>query len=208
MLFILDTKNYIPTKLCKMTGSIHLFKITGTLTYENVKLKRNTIWDIIEIDWKEVQVTLNGNKINFPKSVTIKFRDKFKIRCLVRREPLLFHIMLKQGFTCFTLASILCKKQYNTCQIFFQRERIACSLKPQCNFLYRFFTCNLPENTIDVEVTVHTLKGIHIFRRDCNTQASMCSPMGYVGKISPIPKEENEGIYGRKAEHSQSICTQ
>ena len=88
-----------------MAGSIHLLKITGTLTSENVKLKRNKIWDIIAIDWKEVNVILNGNKINLPKSVTIKFSDKFKIRYPVKREPLLFHIMLKQGFTCFTLAS-------------------------------------------------------------------------------------------------------
>ena len=88
-----------------MAGSIHLFKITGKLTPENVKLKRNKIWDIMEIDWKKVNVTLNGNKINLPKSVTIKFRDKFKIRCLVKREHLLFHIMLKQGFTWFTLVS-------------------------------------------------------------------------------------------------------
>ena len=45
----------------------------GTLTSQNVKLKRNKIWDIIQIDWKEVNVTFNGNKINLPKSVTIKF---------------------------------------------------------------------------------------------------------------------------------------
>ena len=50
-------------------------------------------------------MTLNGNKINLPKSVTMKFRDKFKMRCLIKREPLLFQIMLKQGSTWFTLAS-------------------------------------------------------------------------------------------------------
>ena len=88
-----------------MTGSIYLFKITGMLTPENIKLKRNIIWDVIELDWKEVNMTLNGNRINLPKSVTIMFTDKFKIRCIVKREPLLFHIMLKQGLTWFTLAS-------------------------------------------------------------------------------------------------------
>ena len=61
-----------------MAGSIHLFKITGTLVPENVNLKGNLIWYIIEIDWKEVSVTLNGNKINLPKPDTIKFRYKFK----------------------------------------------------------------------------------------------------------------------------------
>ena len=88
-----------------MARSIHVFKITATLTPENVKLKRNTLWGITELDWKVGNVTLNGNKINLPKSVTIKFRDKFKIRCIFKREPLLFHIMLKQGLAWFTLAS-------------------------------------------------------------------------------------------------------
>ena len=31
MAFISDVQNYIPLKLCKTAGSIHLFKITGTL---------------------------------------------------------------------------------------------------------------------------------------------------------------------------------
>ena len=38
-----------------MAGSIHLFKVTGTLTPENVKLKRFFFWDVIELDWKESQ---------------------------------------------------------------------------------------------------------------------------------------------------------
>ena len=50
-------------------------------------------------------MTFNGNKINLPKSVTIKFRDKFKIRHMMKREPLLYQIMLRQGFNWFTLAS-------------------------------------------------------------------------------------------------------
>ena len=36
--------------------------------------------------------------------VMIKFRDKFEIRHMMKREPLLLHIMLKQGFNWFTLA--------------------------------------------------------------------------------------------------------
>ena len=30
VLFILDVQNYIPIKLCKTSGSIHLFRIQGT----------------------------------------------------------------------------------------------------------------------------------------------------------------------------------
>ena len=50
-------------------------------------------------------MTFNGNKVNLPKLVTIKFKDKFKIRHMIKKEPLLFHVMLKQGITWFTLTS-------------------------------------------------------------------------------------------------------
>ena len=39
---------------------------------------------------EEVNVTLNGNKINLPALVIIPLRDKFLIRHIVRLEPLLF----------------------------------------------------------------------------------------------------------------------
>ena len=41
MLFISDVQNYILIKLCKTSGSIHLFKIKGTLKSEDIKLNRN-----------------------------------------------------------------------------------------------------------------------------------------------------------------------
>ena len=70
MLFISDIQYYEPLKLCKTAGSIHLLKITGMLTCENIKLKQNYILDIIEVDWKEVNVTWNESRVNLPKSVT------------------------------------------------------------------------------------------------------------------------------------------
>ena len=66
MIFISDVQNYIPVKLCKTTGSIHLFKISGMLKAENIKLNKNYLWDTLEID--------------LPRVVIIKFQDKFKIR--------------------------------------------------------------------------------------------------------------------------------
>ena len=49
-------------------------------------------------------MTYNEKVINLPKSVTIKFQDKFKARHMMETQPLLFHLMLKQGFNWFTLA--------------------------------------------------------------------------------------------------------
>ena len=58
MISILDIQYYVPIKLCKTAGSIHLFKITGTLKPDNVKLNQNYICNTTEIDWKEVNVIL------------------------------------------------------------------------------------------------------------------------------------------------------
>ena len=58
----------------------------------------------MEIDWKEVNVTFNGNKMSLPKSVTINLEINSKLD-MMKREPLCFHIMLRPGFNWFTLAS-------------------------------------------------------------------------------------------------------
>ena len=43
MVFISDAQNYISIKLCKTAGSIHVFKTTGMLKAENIKLNKNYI---------------------------------------------------------------------------------------------------------------------------------------------------------------------
>ena len=42
MLFISEVQNYIPIKLCKAAGNIHLFKIIGMLKAEKIKLNKIT----------------------------------------------------------------------------------------------------------------------------------------------------------------------
>ena len=66
-------KSYVSIKLCKTTGSIHLFQLTGSLQREDIRLHRNKVWDILEIDWKNVIVMVNGNIINLPGSMIIPF---------------------------------------------------------------------------------------------------------------------------------------
>ena len=89
MIFISDVQYFVPIRFFKSAGSIHLFKIMDTLKSEkteNIKLNKNYIWDTLEIDWKEVSVTFNDNNINLPKTVTINFRDKIKIRCMMKKN--------------------------------------------------------------------------------------------------------------------------
>ena len=103
MLFISNATTYVHLKLNRIAGSIHLFKFSGRLTIEDVRFKRNRIWDVLEIDWRDMGMMLNGNNINLPSSVVIPLRDKLRARKLLRRQPLFFHVMLKQGKTWFTV---------------------------------------------------------------------------------------------------------
>ena len=103
LLFVSNTHSYVPIKLCRVAGSIHLFRIRGRLNLENVKLKKNWIWDVLEIDWSNVSITLNDNEIDLPSSVIICFKERYRGRRLLRKHPLLFYVMLKQGKTWFSL---------------------------------------------------------------------------------------------------------
>ena len=50
MIFISNVQYYIPIKLCRTAGNIHLFKIIGMLKPKNMKLNRNYIWDTPTVD--------------------------------------------------------------------------------------------------------------------------------------------------------------
>ena len=73
LLFVSNTHSYVPIKLCRVAGNIHLFKIRGRLNPEHVRPKKIWIWDVLEIDWSDISITLNDNEIGLPSSVIISF---------------------------------------------------------------------------------------------------------------------------------------
>ena len=89
LLFVSNTHLYIPTKLCGVARSFHLFRIRGRLNPENVKLKKNWIWDVLEIDWSNISITLNDNEIDLPSSVTIPFKERYRPRRLLRKHSVI-----------------------------------------------------------------------------------------------------------------------
>ena len=72
-------------------------KIRGRLNPEHVRLKKNLIWDVLEIGWSDFSITLNDNEINLPRSVIIPFTERYRARRLLIKHPLLFYVMHKQG---------------------------------------------------------------------------------------------------------------
>ena len=103
VLFISDVQHYILIKLCKTSGSLHLFKVTGTLTPEDIKLNRNYLWDTLEINWDKTKLAFNSNEIKLSKIIPIKMQDKIRVRRMMSREMQNFHIMVKQEMTWYNL---------------------------------------------------------------------------------------------------------
>ena len=68
-----------------------------------LKSRKIGSWDVLEIDWSDISITLNDNEIDLPSSVIIPFKERYRARKLLRKHPLLFYVMLKQGKTWFSL---------------------------------------------------------------------------------------------------------
>ena len=88
-LFFSDVKKYIPVKLCKTAGSIHLFQIYGQLTSNQITLERKYLWDVIKIEWEEVFLTLNGAIVQLPILVKVPLTDKYRLRHMISKRSLL-----------------------------------------------------------------------------------------------------------------------
>ena len=58
---------------------------------------------MLEINWIKTILTFNDNKIDLPKIITIKMQDKIRVRKMINKEPLNFHMMIRQGITWYNL---------------------------------------------------------------------------------------------------------
>ena len=102
-LFLADTKSYISLDLNQLAGNTHLFKLMGELSLENVTLKKNWIWDVLEIKWENIHIILNNKEIHLPTTLLIPLIHKLKVRKLFGKRDLMHvYIMLKQRKSCIT----------------------------------------------------------------------------------------------------------
>ena len=105
-LFLADTQSYVSLDLNKLAGNSHLFKLTGELSLENITLKKNWIWDVIQIRWEDIGIVLNNKEVHLPTMVIIPFIHKLKVRKLFGKKNLLhIYIMLKQRKSWYNLES-------------------------------------------------------------------------------------------------------
>ena len=103
-LFLADTWSYISLDLSKLARNSCLFKLTGERSLENVTLKKNWIWDVLEIRWEDIHLVLNDKEVHLPTMLIIPLIHKLKVRKLFGKKDLLhIYIMLKQRKSWYNL---------------------------------------------------------------------------------------------------------
>ena len=110
-LFIADKQCYIPLHLNKMTASVHLFKLHDMLIKDNLTLKKNWIWDVLEIDWTDIYILQDNKEINLHVTIVVPIYYKLKLRQLFqnsRKDSFHLYVMLKQRNSWFNLESTEC----------------------------------------------------------------------------------------------------
>ena len=88
-LFLADTKSYVSLDLNKLARNTHLFKLTGELSLENITLKKNWTWDVLEIRWDYIHIILNNKDVHLLTMLIIPFIHKLKVRKLFGKRDLL-----------------------------------------------------------------------------------------------------------------------
>ena len=177
-LFLADTKSYVSLNLNQSAGNMHLFKLMGELSPNNVVLKKNFIWDVLEVKWGNTCITLNNKEIHLPTTLLVPLIHKIKVRKLFDKINLMnIYIMLKQRKFWYNLecewgyhSTLKCTTEgilvslsfmifTYTCTIlplkFHFRMTFNKSLNATCD-LNEYLFCKMPEGTLEVEVKVKT----------------------------------------------------
>ena len=103
-LFLGDTKSYVSLNLNQSARKMHLFKLIGELSLHDVILKKNCIWNVLEIKWGNTCITLNNKEIHLPTTLLIPLVHKIKVRKLFNKVNLMHvYIMLKQWKSWYNL---------------------------------------------------------------------------------------------------------
>ena len=82
-LFLANNQSYVQLELNSAAGNVHLFKLSGALAIENFTLRKNWIWDVLEINWNNTCVTLNNKEISLPGTLTTLLAYKLKSQKVV-----------------------------------------------------------------------------------------------------------------------------
>ena len=80
-------------------------------------------------------------------------------------------------------------------------------ITPNCDLILGILKCNLSKDTIDIDLNIHTLRGIHSYKKDRSSQVNKYSPLGIGITPFPSPPHNMNSTYQRPKATATNKCT-
>ena len=103
IIFMSNIYRYVPIQISNAAEDSSFFKVIGTVNTNSVILRKNYIWDTLDIDWCHIKGLLDNKDISLPIVITILIIHKYRIRRIMNKPTLRFLEMIMKGNTWFSL---------------------------------------------------------------------------------------------------------
>ena len=104
-LIVSGTTRYVPLKISQYIGSPFLFTYNQTPQADQVILKRQCLWDHIQINWKDEKVQFKDKAMALREHLNVPLIDKIRLRYIISKEHQIMY-MIRQGDTWYNLKQI------------------------------------------------------------------------------------------------------
>ena len=102
-IFLYNSHFYVPLKIKRLTGHMHMYRIENPIAPEKLSFHRNCLWDSYVVNWGSMKLFVNGVPVQLPLSLTVPLRDKIKTRRMMTKDELDLQFMIKQGANWYNL---------------------------------------------------------------------------------------------------------
>ena len=97
ILFVSYIYRYVSIWISNVSGYTRLFKVRWALNTDSVIFRKNYIWNTLDIDWSTIKILVNTKEIRLPLIYTIPVIHKYKVKRMMNKPNLSFHIMIRKG---------------------------------------------------------------------------------------------------------------
>ena len=102
-IFLYNSHFYVPLKIKRLTGHMHMYRIENPIAPEKLSFHRHCLWDSYVVNWGSMKLYVNGVSVQMPLSLTVPLRDKIKTRRMMTKDDLDLQFMIKQGANWYNL---------------------------------------------------------------------------------------------------------
>ena len=108
--FLYHDDYYAPLRIKSLSGHIHMYKMENKLLPSQVTLQKHCLWDIVTINWDNVQNLKHDVPIAMPVTVTVLLMHKIKTQNILSTE-FEIQVTLKKGNDWINITQWTVKKQ-------------------------------------------------------------------------------------------------